>query len=161
MIVLFAAGTLFVACGGDDDESATADASTDATVDAGSNGAAEALLGKDCVEAATAYAAAVTSAGQVFAGAGENVESDLEKLQAYADKAPDEIKDDLKVVAEAYSDFVTGYADIDYDATSGKPPTQEQADALEELGKKLDNDEVTAASDNVSAWFDENCKQNG
>lgn len=155
--VLAVAALGFTACGGDDDDSASAGSST--TVDQGDleRAAKAAGVDKECLAGVQAYSSLGASAGAAFAG-GEELDKSVKAFQAYADAAPGAIKDEVKVIADAYSAYFRAVADSGWDPTSGKAPTQEQADALSAAGEKIDSDEVKTASDTVSAYFDEHCK---
>jgi small subunit ribosomal protein S7 len=51
--------------------------------------------------------------------------------------------------------------DSGYDPSSGKPPTSDQIQALQDASAKLDDAKVKTATDKVTAYFDEHCKPKG
>jgi hypothetical protein len=149
-------GLGFVSCGGDDDDATSGSGTTVSDKDL-KDAARAAGVDKECLQGVQAYSALGASAGAAFAG-GSDLEKSVKAFQAYADAAPDGIKDEVQVIADAYSAYFRAVADSGWDPSSGKAPTQEQADALSAAGEKIDSAEVKAASDKVSAYFDEHCK---
>jgi hypothetical protein len=107
------------------------------------------MAGVDEVCLGAAYLAAAAFGG---AAGGE----DAEELQAYfeeaRDQVPDEIKDDFDKVAEAMQAY--GALLEEYEGDFTKLATDPDA---QDVLSQFDSDEFTEASDNVSAWFDENC----
>ncbi|MFV1991613.1 MAG: hypothetical protein ACC652_12820, partial [Acidimicrobiales bacterium] len=67
-------------------------------------------------------------------------------LQEVVASAPDEIKDDVKLVADAFSSLVSDLAGADGDLAQ-----------IGELFTVLDTPEINAAGDRVSAYFEETC----
>lgn len=123
---------------------------------------AEVLGSEECAELA--------SVGTKFAeamGASQGGSGDLEDTQRYfeelAEKAPEEIRDDFAVMAEAWTAIVEVYSDMGIEL--GETPTAEQIEkfsaAGEELAKKLDDGKFQEASTNISAWATENCTTGG
>ena len=95
---------------------------------------------------------------QAFAAVG-GVEGDTEEAQElfeeWANDAPDEIRDDLQVLAEAYATYVTALDDVDF--TPGETPDAETLAELQAALASIDQDEVTEASTNLTEWSNENC----
>jgi len=163
LIALLAAGALVVTgCGGDDDDTSAAASASEASASASEEteeidpeaveNAAEAVgLGEDCAEVVAAFAAVAGSAGSAMSGNAEgDLEESLEAFEAYAEVAPEEIRDDMEQMAEAYGEFVRAIADSGWDSASGEMPPEEVMAALEDL----DTDELTEASNRVSAYFE-------
>ena len=149
----------FVACGGgDDDDSSSASANdkpdTESAEDAGdaaANAADFAGFDEDCQDAVAAMSSVAAGASAAFGGGGTDISDSIETFRQFADRAPDEIKDEMQLMAKAYGDFVEALGD--YDPSSGEAPPQEVMDAI----AKLDNDELSAASEKVSSYFEEHC----
>lgn len=157
-VVLFALSLIAAGCGDGDGGDASDAASApdegdaeDALDDLGN------LSGK-CADAAEGYLSAIGGVGgAMLGGAGDDLEKGAEALEKFADDAPSEIREDLQTVAAALSGYVKAMADIDFDPSSGEMPSGEAMEALEELSQRFDDEELTAASERVSAWFEEHC----
>ncbi|MGQ0825672.1 MAG: hypothetical protein ACT4OX_11730 [Actinomycetota bacterium] len=165
---------VFAACGGDDDDEADSpsaavdddeagdDESPDEDVDADVDpddidlDDLEDIEGfdEDCVEASLAMAGAMSGA---FTGEAIGDDESLEQFRELADNAPDEIADDLQTLADALGEYYEALADAGVDLGSGDTPDADDIAALTELGESLNTEEVQAASDNVSTWFEEGC----
>ncbi|CAN5265133.1 hypothetical protein BH23VER1_BH23VER1_37490 [soil metagenome] len=85
----------------------------------------------------------------------ESLEQVAGQLEAAAEVAPDDIRDDFEVMAEELGGFYRVLADMDYQP--GSVPTPEQAEELSQLGESMDQEALQAATDNISAWFEDNC----
>jgi hypothetical protein len=169
LLALVAAAALFVTgCGGDDDDDGGVAASgsasgSEASADEGGEeeidpeaveDAAQAVgMDEDCAEAVAAFASVSAGAGAAFSGGDSDLEDSLEAFQAYAEVAPDEIQDDMEVLAEAYGEFIEAIVDSGYDASSGEAPPDEVMEALEDL----DSEELSAANERISAYFENEC----
>lgn len=153
--VLSIVALAFVACGGgDDDEGSGGGGTTDGggSIDGG------ALDASTCAQVIAAMASAYsgTSATMTGGDAGD-MQSSIDALETFAANAPDEIADDMQTLAAAYAQVTQALADAGYDPTSGVAPTPEQAAALQQATAGLNSEEFQQASDNVSAWFEEQC----
>ena len=157
------------ACGGDAESvDATTSTVTDAATtvapdsgdDAGSGGAGG--PNETCLNAVQAMAAAAGAYASGFAGAmggtldDEELQAVAGQLQAMADAAPSEIKDDLAVIADELEAFYTALADADYQP--GQVPSQDQLAELAQLAEAIDQDAWDDATANIEAWFDNNCE---
>jgi hypothetical protein len=152
------------ACGGGDDGTAsdtdtvatdtttTDDTTTDETTTDDDDGGS--FAAGDCQELVTAYA----SLSEAFATTGAG-DGDLEESQAlleeFAENAPDEIRADLEVLAEAYAEYVDVLADVDLQP--GQVPDADTLQELQSVLTSIDQQEVTAAATRVSQWTTENC----
>jgi uncharacterized protein (DUF885 family) len=158
--ILVLALTLVAAgCGGDDDSSAsddttieetlTEDTTTDETTGDETTDLSGVLEDEDC--------RALASAGSAFAQAftGTSSAEDAEAFQELADSVPDEIKADVQVLAEAFATYSEELQDIGLEA--GGTPTAEQLQQLQAALASIDQAEVTAASERLGAWAQENC----
>lgn len=154
-----ALGAGLTACGGDDDDSASAKVA--ATISDKDAKAAARAAGVDeaCVQGVQAYTALAGAAGSAFSGSAANLDASVKAFQDYADKGPSDIRADLHVVADAYEAYVKAIASSGWSPSSGKPPTQEQAAAISAAGGKISDAKVKTAGDNISAYFDTHCKR--
>lgn len=156
-LVLVGAG-----CGGDDeaasdtttlsdtttDDTTTDDTTTDeeTTDDTDLSGV---LVDEDCL----ALAAAGASFAQAFAGgSGASEENAFEEL---ADKVPDEIEDDVRVLAEAYADYAAELEGIGLE--EGQTPSAEQIQQLQAALASFDSQAISEASERLAAWAQTNC----
>jgi hypothetical protein len=142
-------------------EATTSPDSTEAEQPDDSDGDGVSGLSTVCLEATQAMGAAMASYSTGVAGAmggtldGEELQQAADQLEAMASAAPDEIRDDLQVIAEELGAFYTALAETGYTGTG--TPTPDQIAQLEGLADAIDQDRFEAASDNVNAWFESNC----
>jgi hypothetical protein len=114
-----------------------------------------------CLDATQAMAAAMSSYTTGLAGAmggsldDESLQLAAGQLEAMADAAPDEIKDDLEVIAEELGAFYTALSETGYE--TGVTPTPEQMAELSALAEVIDQEAFDEASANINAWFEANC----
>ncbi len=154
------------ACGGGDDETAgetdtvtlettidetTTDDTTTEETDTDTVG--DSLASEDCQELINASA----SLSRAFGSAG--ADSDLEDVSTFfdefAEEAPEEIRADFQVLADAYEAYAEAIEGIDLQ--SGQTPDPETLQQLQDALTSIDQEEVTAASERISAWANENC----
>ena len=165
-----------VACGGDDDDDGDAGGDQPSASDSGGSGDsdssdgdgdsdanvddAEAIL-ENCPELISMFGA--FSAGG-FAGGSSNTDIDFEEavevFQNAAANAPDEIKADMEVLAEAFATFYTTLEDVGVDladpASFAALDASQQAE-LQTALESLSGPELEEASANLDAYFTENC----
>lgn len=182
LLVVLGVGLLLVGggCGGGDDDSkstddakaASSDSKTsddeDATTtteddsesdgDTSGSGAMAAFTANDCMQAVQAISAAYSSVGLAMAGQTDGIEKTQKEFDDLAKKAPDELRDDLDTLRDAYAEFGRILRESGW-KPDGKMPPKEVVDALEEASNKLDSDEVKAANEHVQSWFDDQCDQ--
>ncbi|OFW71318.1 MAG: hypothetical protein A2Y55_13675 [Actinobacteria bacterium RBG_16_68_12] len=159
-------------CGGDDESAADTDTTTitettgteetttdETTTDETEEGETEtdasgSFATEDCLEAIGAF----SKLGQALAASGsstDDVEESSRIFQAFADAAPDEIREDFRVLADAYADYIEVLSGLDLQ--SGEIPSAEQLQELQQAAEPFNRPEVIAASDRVSAWTTANC----
>jgi hypothetical protein len=166
-----AAALSLAACGGDDDDSGSASGSGSGSASGSVDEEEESEgddddelsvgdLDGDCLEAFSAFSDVASSAG-MLGGEEADIEQSLDQFEAFAEAAPEEISDDMEVLAEAYRSFVDAMIDTGYDPDSGEVPDEGTMEALTEAMEPLSSDEVTEASNNVSAYFEEACGTGG
>ena len=165
---------LVAACGGDgsDEEGSTtttqaepdtteAVATSEPGDDSGEGSDDSGVISGVCLEATQAMAAAISSYSTGLAGAmggsldDESLQQSAGQLQAMADAAPDEIRDDFEVIADELEAFYTALAESGYEP--GATPTPEQMAQLSELSEVIDQEAFDEASDNIDVWFEANC----
>lgn len=106
-------------------------------------------------------AAAASAYGAGIAGAAggsldeQTLQQAADQIQAMAAAAPAEIQDDLQVIADGLGQFYRALADMGYEP--GSVPTEEQLAQLSTLFESIDQTAFETASNNIDAWFNENC----
>jgi len=130
------------------DDSTTEDTETDTSGSTGN-------LTEDCLAAVSAFAALAQGVGAAAGGNDEDVDEAAQAFSQYADKAPDEIRDDINVLAEAYGTYIQALKDLGLQP--GDIPSAEQLQQLASASEKLNTPEITAASDHFNAWATANC----
>jgi hypothetical protein len=161
-LVLVSAG-----CGGDDEESAsdtteltdtlTDDTTTDETTtddDTEETTTDDDLSGVFENEDCLALVAAVSSFAQAFGGQGVSDETE-QAFAELAEKVPDEIEDDVQVLADAYDEYAAELKNIGLDP--GETPNAEQLQQLQAALQSFGDEGVAEASERISAWAQTNC----
>jgi len=133
------------------DDTTTDDTTTEDTeTDTGGTGD---FSSADCVElvqASVAFAQAFATAGSGTLG--EDASGIFDR---FADQAPEEIRADIQILADAYAEYLTALADIGLEP--GETPTQEQIQQIIQAFASLDQQAVADASARISAWTAQNC----
>jgi hypothetical protein len=137
-------------CGGGDET----DTASPAAGDGGVGGAFDTA---QCAQVVTAMSAAAAAVPAAMSGGAGDLSTSLAQLQAFAEAAPEEIRDDLTTVYQGYGAFVQAMQDAGYDPSSGEPPPPEVIAAMTQASQALQDSDFKAASDRVQAWFAENC----
>jgi hypothetical protein len=163
-MLLVAAG-----CGGEDEEAAdetpivettdettTDDTTTDeTTTDEGTttdDSIFEGLGSEECLQLASIGAAV----GQAFSGVGgAESEESAELLAELVGEAPDEIRADIQIVADALGEYVEQIRDLDLQ--EGEVPSAQQIQQVQAALASIDQPRLQAASERLAAWADENC----
>ena len=151
-------------CGGGDEEAADDDATvtittetdtetTETTDDGDTSGTG--VLTEDCLAAVSAFVSLSQAVGAATTGGGSGASQFSDELNEFADKAPAEVQDDIRTLAEAYAAFIDELSDLDLQ--EGQVPSGDQIQALTEASEKLNTPEVTQASENFNAWAQTNC----
>jgi hypothetical protein len=105
-------------------------------------------LSGDCKELYSKFIAA-------FSGIGTGDLGDLSSVfDGLAEVLPDDLKDDAQVMSEAFAKYSEVLKKYNGDITKAMADPDAQA-ALQAIG----TDEVTAASENITHYFDETCPQ--
>jgi hypothetical protein len=160
-ILVLALALVAAGCGGDDDDSSasgdttveettTTDTSEDTTTDDGSGATGDFDFADEDCQALLGVGATIAAA---FSGTGDANTDELEEL---ASKVPDEIKADVETLAQAFSAYAQKLQDVGIEA--GATPTAAQVQELQTAIASLDQDELTAASQRIEAWAQQNCQ---
>jgi hypothetical protein len=166
-ILVVALALVATGCGGGDDESSASDETTveetltdtttdeTTTEDTGTDTDADFnFADEDCRSLVAAFVA-VGSAFSSAAGGSGDLSDQAEAFAQFADDVPEEIRADVETLANAYSQ----YAEVIQDAgiQPGEVPTAEQAQELQAALESVGTADVSAASERLSAWTNENC----
>lgn len=114
-----------------------------------------------CLEATQGMAAAVSAYSQgmtqAFGGSldDDSLQLAADQLDAMAEAAPDEIKDDFAVIAQELGAFYNALVEMGYEP--GATPDADQLAELSALAESINTDAFEEAGDNINAWFEENC----
>jgi hypothetical protein len=159
-LLVMALALVAVGCGGSDDDSSAVDETTttveettttdDTTSDETTDTDLSGVLGdEDCL----ALAGVGASIAQAFSGAVDSGdEADLDEL---ASKVPEEIRADVETLAQALATYSAEIEDIGIEA--GATPSAEQLQQLQAALASLDQEGLTAASQRLESWAQENC----
>jgi hypothetical protein len=155
--VMIVGAFVLAACGGGDGTDATSPAAGDGGDGGGGGVAGGAFDVAQCAQVVAAWSAAAAAVPAAMSGGAGDLSTSLAQLQAFADKAPEEIRADLITVYQGYGDFVAAMQAAGYDPSSGQPPPPEAIAAMEQATQTFQDPDFQAASDRVSAWFATNC----
>jgi hypothetical protein len=160
VVVVVSLALVAAGCGGGSDESAastettTTEATTSESTTTESTGTADLssiLNDKDCL--------ALAGIGATFAQAvtGASDEQAADELQQLVDKVPDEIKPDVQVLAEWFTQYTAKLKDIGIKA--GQTPTAAQLQQLQAAlsSANANQQELTTASQHIETWAQNNC----
>ena len=152
------------ACGGDDDSGTPETEATDdggatddgATTDDGGDGGADAGLGlidEDCQFLLAG--SFLNPAAALMSGQADDVEDASSNLEEIADAAPDEIAEDMEVLAAGYAEMIEALGDIDLSDPQAltDPAVQQQFDELEDVF----DEEYEEAAQAVQDYVEESC----
>ena len=159
-LAVFAVGALslsLTACGGDDKNASADDVAK--AVEEATNGSVSADEVKDALSGLddVCSGAAIVAAGMATAlTGGEGTDQMDEYFDQALKDAPDEIKDDLTTVSEAFQKMGELIKDNGGDITKAMSDPDVQAEF-----EALDTPELEAASDRLDTWFTENCDNSG
>lgn len=121
-------------------------------------GSSGGLADADCREYANSFSGVSPDPNnpESFANLVEIADS-MEKI---ADRVPNEISDDFRVLAGAYREFAGGMGSLDFsDPSSFADVTPEELQRMEQSLKSLDREEVRTAAANIESFVKEHCPQ--
>jgi len=162
-VLVMALALVAAGCGGGDDSAASDETTVEETTTSGDTTTSEettatgdlsgVLDDEDCVKLA--------SIGATFAQAitGATDEEAAEAFQNLVNEVPDEIKADVQVLADWFADYAAKVKDIGIEA--GKTPTAAQIQQLSAALAGTNQEEVSAASERLGTWANENCSAAG
>jgi len=164
LLALLVLGSLLLAaCGGDDggSDEAGGDGAAVTGEDGGEAPEGDGDVGifdaAECAEVINAMAAAASAMPAAMSGSAGDLEQSVEAMQAFAAEAPEEIREDFQLLAEAYARMGQILADSGYDPASGQPPSAEVMAALQEAGAELNSADFQGASERITAYFEAEC----
>lgn len=176
MLVVLALGALALVaagCGGDESSDAVAETTAveetmteetmteEMTTDDGATSTGEIDLGnlsEDCLSLA-AVGAKFAAAFEATSGSPAGLDDSVKYFEELVDAAPDEIKDDLDLLAGAIVEIAKALEGVDLSGASA--PSPEVLAKLQEVGKTFEDPALKEASANIEAWTSENCGANG
>jgi hypothetical protein len=166
LLAVFGAG-----CGGGDDDEAsddttvavetdtdtTLDTTTDETetTDTDTDGDTSVLASSECQELVSASVAFSQAIGAAGAGSDDNLDEVATLFDEYAERAPEEIQEDIRVLGDAYAEYAEVLADIQLEP--GQVPDAQALQRLQEAIASIDQTEVAAAAERLSTWAQTNC----
>jgi hypothetical protein len=97
--------------------------------------------------------------GQAFTGRtpAADTRAYADFLQQLAKTAPADIRDDFRVLADAYTKIADAVGAIF--TKPGATPTPDQLKKLNDVGKDLNQGAITRAAGNVNAWLQQGCRR--
>lgn len=169
LTVLFAVVALAVVgagCGGGDDEEASGDTATvvtatapetetdETTTEELDTSGLEGLASEDCLQLVNAGLALSQAFGAASSGGGDLDEA-AEIFDQLVDRAPSEIRADLATLARFFSEYAQVLQDIDLQ--EGELPSAADLQRIQGALASVDQPELQAASERLSAWATANC----
>jgi hypothetical protein len=134
-------------------ETTTSEETTTATETSTEASGLGGLASGDChrlSQASAALGTAIASSGQ-----GGDLGSTAEAYQKYVDEAPEEIRPDVQVLADAYAKYASALQDAGLKA--GETPSTDQALKIGQALASLDQQKIATASANIATWAQKNC----
>ena len=162
-ILMLALALVAAGCGGSDDESSAADETTieetltdETTDETGTDTDAEFdFADEDCQSLVAAYLGVSQAFAAAAGGSDDELAEQAEAFSEFADDVPEEIRADVQTLADAYGQYIAVLQDAGLEP--GEIPSAEQAQELSEALASVGTEDVTAASERLSAWTTENC----
>jgi hypothetical protein len=131
----------------------TPTAATTATTGSGSGSPSFAST-KNCKEL-EGLAAKVSQSFQPNSSGELDLSKEADALDALANAAPNEIKDDFKTFAEAFKQFAKAYGDVKI--KPGETPTAAQLAKLTEASKSFNGAKLQQATQHLAGWGKTHC----
>lgn len=135
------------------DDTTTEETTTDDETTDGTDTGVDGLVSEDCEELANASSAL----GEILSGAstGDEIDEASDRFRAFAEQVPEDIRDDVLVLADVYETYAEAFADLDLE--EGETPSADQIQELTALVADIDQQAVAEASTNLTTWVTENC----
>jgi maltose-binding protein MalE len=99
------------------------------------------------------------SFAQAMEGNTQNLEKSAQLVQQFADKTPAAIRPDFEVLAADWTKVAAALKGVNL--TSGKAPSASVMARLVTLSSKLNTQQLTQASQDITAWAHTNCGTTG
>ncbi len=165
-ILVLALALVAAGCGGSDDESSAAEETTieetltDETTDETEDEQHRRdrsfdFADEDCQSLVAAYLGVSQAFAAAAGGSDDELAEQAEAFSEFADDVPEEIRADVETLADAYGQYIAVLQDAGLEP--GEIPSAEQAQELSEALASVGTEDVTAASERLSAWTTENC----
>lgn len=135
------------------DETTTEDDSGSSGSGSGSGSGSSFASSANCLKLLNLSSEFAKAAGA--AGGAGDLDATVKFFEQIADNAPDEIRGDFQVLAEAFAGYVKALGDADL--KPGAQPTPAQIQALTKAAESFNEADVTKASNNIQAWTEKNC----
>jgi hypothetical protein len=133
-------------------DTTTTTTTTTAGTDTSSSAAIAALATSGNCKSLADLGAAFSSA---FTGANGDLQKQADLFQQLVDKAPDQIKPDLQVIADDWAKIAAALKGVDL--SSGKTPDPAALAKIAALQSTIDQQKLTAAEQHLNAWATANC----
>ena len=167
-ILILAVALVAAGCGGGDDDSSASDTTaieetttdettTDDTTDEDSTETTGDFdfADEDCQGLVAAFLGVSQAFAAAAGGPNDELSEQAEAFSEFADDVPEEIKADVETLAAAYGQYIDVIQDAGLEP--GQVPTAAQAQELQQALESVGTEDVTAASERLGAWTEENC----
>jgi hypothetical protein len=132
--------------------SATGGTSTQATTTTSAAGKLAILTSANCRQLRNL----TQTFAEAMAGSAQNLQQTAALVQQFAKSTPTDIRPDFQVLAAAWTKVASALKGVDL--SSGKAPTANVLAKLVKLSSQLDAEQLTTASQDISAWANTNCR---
>ena len=96
-----------------------------------------------------------TKISEAFTGTGgQDLDAASDAFAELTAAAPEEIKDDFQVIADAYNKLADALQGVDLTSTNPDPQALAK---IAQVSQEFDQAELTQASTNITTWAQENC----
>lgn len=167
-VLILAVALVGAGCGGGDDDSSASDTTAieetttdetttdDTTDDDGTETTGDFdFADEDCQSLVAAFLGVSQAFAAAAGGANDELSEQAEAFSEFADDVPEEIKADVETLAAAYGQYIDVIQDVGLEP--GQVPTAAQAQELQQALESVGTEDVTAASERLGAWTQENC----
>lgn len=132
--------------------STTEETTTEETTTTDGGGPTSFATAENCRE----FAESASKISEALSGTGTaDMAKVAEIFKRFADAAPDDIKPDFQVLADAYGKIAEALKGVDLTSSTPDPAALQK---LQKLGSSIDQAALTKASQNIAAWAQNNCK---
>jgi hypothetical protein len=125
-------------------------------------GGVSGVLSEDCAELVSLSSTFAEAFAATASGQSANLDESSKFFEEFADRVPQEIRDDFRIVAQNYSKIAEALKDVGpISASSSAADLAEAAQKLQEATKNIDQAEVGAAATRIGEWASANCNAGG